>query len=86
VWFEFDNATGDRRPLGETSSSTTTVNAPAGLPRDIGSYVAVDLSADGTEFGSWRRPVRTYFRRESDGWKLVGLERMPEGTAAPVTQ
>jgi hypothetical protein len=82
AWFEFDNATGDTRPLGETSSTTTIVEAPAGLPTAIGTYVAVDLSADGTEHGSWRRPVRTYFRRQSDGWQLVGVERMPERTPA----
>ena len=33
AWFAFDNATGDTRPLGETSSTTTIVGAPAGLPR-----------------------------------------------------
>jgi hypothetical protein len=81
AWFEFDNATGDTRPLGETRSTTSSVEAPASLPRTIGSYVAVDLSADGTEYPSWRRPVRTYFRRESDAWQLVGVERMPEGTS-----
>jgi hypothetical protein len=82
AWFAFDNATGDTRPLGETSSSTTIIEAPAGLPTAIGSYVAADLSADGTEYGSWRRPVRTYFRRERDGWQLVGVERLPERTPA----
>jgi hypothetical protein len=83
AWFEFDNATGDTRPLGETRSMTTSVEAPADLPRTMGSYVAVDLSADGTAYASWRRPIRTYFRRESDGWQLVGVERMPEGTSIP---
>ena len=81
AWFEFDNATGDTRPLGETRSTTTSIEAPAGLPRTMGCYVAVDLSADGKEYPSWRRPIRTYFRRESDGWPLVGVERIPEGTS-----
>jgi hypothetical protein len=79
--FAFDNATGDTRPLGEACSTTTSIAARAGRPMTIGSYVAVDLSADGTEYPSWRRPIRTYFRRESDGWQLVGVERMPEGTS-----
>ena len=64
-----------------THSTTTSVEAPASLPRTIGSFVAVDLSADGTEYTSWRRPIRTYFRRASDGWQLVGVERMPEATS-----
>ena len=27
---------------------------------------------------TWRRPIRTYFRREAPSWTLVGLERLPE--------
>jgi hypothetical protein len=39
--------------------------------------VAVDVSADSDPYPAWKRPVRMYFRRDGDGWKLVGLERMP---------
>jgi hypothetical protein len=79
AWFEFDNATSALRPLGEASSSTTRLDAPAELPDRIGSFVAIDIAADGTDYASWRRPLRAYFRRQQDGWKLVGLEREPEG-------
>ncbi len=82
AWFEFDNATGDTRPLGETSNPTTVVEAPDALPRANGSYVAVDISADGTAYEAWRRPARAYFRREGAGWKLVGLERVPESASS----
>jgi hypothetical protein len=85
AWFEFDNATGDTRPLGETSSPTNLVEAPDGLPTANGSYVGVDISADGTAYEAWRRPVRVYFRREGAGWKLVGLERML-ASASPVSR
>ena len=78
VWFEFDNATDVRRPAGATSSAVTTLAAPDGLPTAPGSYVAVEITADGTEHESWRVPVTAYFRRQADGWKLVGLERLPE--------
>ena len=44
----------------------------------MGSFVAVDIAADDKEYESWRRPIRAYFRRQTDGWKLVGLDRVPE--------
>ena len=78
-WFQFDNATGETRPLSETSSPTTTIEAPSGLPTAPSSYILVEISADSAEHPAWRQPIRTYFRAEGDGWKLVGLERMPEG-------
>jgi hypothetical protein len=81
-WFQFDNATGETRPLSETSSPTTTIEAPGGLPTAPGSYILVEISADSKEHPVWRHPIRTYFRAEADGWALVGLERMPEGGRA----
>lgn len=82
AWFEFENATGALRPLAQTSSATTTVDVPAALPTEMDSFVAVEIAADGTEYDSWRRPIRAYFRRQTEGWKLVGLERLPD---EPVT-
>ena len=41
----------------------------------------VQISATGGADKSWEKPVDVYFHRTSDGWKLVGLERMPEGNA-----
>jgi hypothetical protein len=84
AWFEFDNATSALRPLGQGNSGTTTIDAPANLPTQVGSYVAVDIAADGTDYESWRRPVRAYFRRLAEGWKLVGLDRFPEGPAGQI--
>jgi hypothetical protein len=80
-WFLFDNATGDIRPLSNTISATTTIDAPRGLPTSMDSFIMVEIAADGTEYDTWRRPIRTYFRLGSNGWKLVGLERMPNGPA-----
>ena len=80
-WFQFDNATGESRPLSETTSATTTIDAPRGLPTAAGSFILVEISADSKEHEAWRRPVRTYFRLDGDGWKLVGLERMPDPVA-----
>ena len=78
-WFAFDNATGDSRALGDVSGATARLTAPAALPATPGAYVRVDVSADHPEHPKWATPVRTYFRREASGWKLVGLERQPVG-------
>jgi len=77
-WFQFDNATGATRRLSETRSRATAMDAPAGLPRGLGSYVEVEIAADSKDNPTWREAVRAYFRREIGGWKLVGLERMPD--------
>jgi hypothetical protein len=90
AWSRFDNATGETQALSETQSSTTTIEAPRGLPTASGSFVAVDISADSEGHPTWRRPIRTYFHRVGEGWKLVGLERLPEnlskGRAQMVTR
>jgi hypothetical protein len=82
-WFRFDNTTGDTQPLSESQSTTTTLEAPSGLPTTAGSFVAVDISVDSKDHPIWKEPIRTTFRRESSGWKLVGLVRMPDAPAKP---
>jgi hypothetical protein len=77
-WALFDNATGQIRPLSETQSATTTIDAPSGLPTAAGSFIEVSISADNPEYPTWKQPIRTHFRRQADGWRLVGLERLPE--------
>ncbi|HEV8394227.1 MAG TPA: hypothetical protein VGQ37_08130 [Vicinamibacterales bacterium] len=82
AWSLFDNATGTTRPLSTTESPTTTLEPPAGLPTGAGSMIAVHISAESQPYPTWRQPVRTHFRREGAGWKLVGLERLPEALGA----
>jgi hypothetical protein len=84
-WFVFDNATDTTTALSETRSSTTTIEAPRNLPTAAGSFVGADISVESESFQSWRRPIRTYFRRNGQGWTLVGLERMPEGSSGERT-
>jgi hypothetical protein len=83
-WFRFDNATGETQALSETQSPTTTIEAPRGLPTAAGSFVGADISVDSEAHATWRRPIRTYFRRGGDGWALVGLERLPESISPAV--
>jgi hypothetical protein len=86
AWFEFDNTTGETRSLAATSSTTTTIAAPVALPTAAGSFILIELSANSREHEAWRRPIRTYFRLDADGWKLVGLERMPDRPADVAAQ
>ena len=80
AWFRFDNATGETQPIGETRSATASMTAPATLSAIAqGGFVEIDLSAESAAHPSWQQPVRTFFRRSSGGWKLVGLERLPRG-------
>ena len=78
-WMLFDNTTGATRPLADTKSETTTIAAPAGLPST--GFVAVDIAADSDTNAAWSRPVRAYFSRNGENWKLVGFERTPETPA-----
>jgi hypothetical protein len=79
AWFAFDNATGESRPLGTTTATTTRLPAPAGLAAVQTGFVHVELSATGAPNPSWERPVQAFFRREnSGGWRLVGFERVPD--------
>jgi len=79
-WFQFDNTTGETRSIADTTNATTTIEAPSGVPTGPDSFIAVDISADSKEHEAWRRPIRTYFRSDGAGWKLIGLERLPAGT------
>jgi len=85
-WMSFDNATGAIKPIAETKSVTTTINAPSGLPSS--GFVAVDIAADSDAYPTWKEPVRAYFRRDGGSWKLVGFERMPDKnpTGKPAAQ
>jgi hypothetical protein len=83
VWSRFDNATGATTRIAETRSATTTMAAPGDLPAAPGSFVEIDISAESTDHPTWQQPVRTHFRRDAGGWKLVGLVRLPNQLAGP---
>jgi hypothetical protein len=77
-WTRFDNATGATAALGSTNAADTIVAAPRNLPAEPGTYVRVEISANGGP-ASWAAPAHAYFLREAAGWKLVGFERVPHG-------
>ena len=78
TWSRFDNTTGDTSRINDGNTTSTTMTGLSNLPAAPGSFVEVDISAESSAHPSWREPVRTFFRRTADGWKLVGLERLPE--------
>ena len=81
-WFRFDNASGSSTSLGTASTASgTRVDAPSSLPSADGTFVRVDVSAVDPPHASWQRPVTIYFVRAGAAWKLIGLERLPEGEA-----
>ena len=86
VWARFDNATGNMTPLGESRAAGSTLASPSRLPDAIDSFVQIDLAAEGSAQASSADPVRIFFRRTGDGWKLVGLERQPAAAASGGTR
>lgn len=88
AWYRFDNSTGESTAAGEIDVPTEKAAAPPGaltrtradtsLPAGRGQFLRVDISASTAAFPSWASPVRAYFRRIPNGWKLVGFERMPD--------
>jgi hypothetical protein len=77
AWATFDNATGESRPIAETSGREPVLQAPSGIPTAAGAFLKVSLSARSAAHPSWATPVDVYFRRAATGWTLVGLERLP---------
>jgi hypothetical protein len=83
-WFRFDNATGESVSLGESTAPMmqTTLVSRQPLPSDAGTYLRVDVNAIDPPHPSWSEPVRLYFRRWSDAWQLIGLQRGDSDTIA----
>jgi len=78
AWFVFDNATGASKPLGQSNGAATGLRAPGALPTAPGAFVKVVLSAGSGANNPAAPPIHAYFRRLQSGWKLVGLDRMPQ--------
>jgi hypothetical protein len=76
TWSTFDNATRETNRIGETTSQEQRMQAPMQLPSSQGAFIKVELSAASGTHPTWAQPVTSYFRRQSDGWQLVGFERM----------
>ena len=78
VWYRFDNDSGEIDRITETTGTNERLRVPDGLPGAPGGFVRVDVAATGAAYAAWAKPVHLYFRRTAQGWKLVGLDRMPD--------
>jgi hypothetical protein len=66
-------------PIVTTTAQGTRVDMPAAVPANDGVFVRVDVTAVGSPHKSWQTPATIYFTRSGGAWKLVGLERVPDG-------
>jgi hypothetical protein len=73
-WFAFDNETQAARAIGSTHSEGPVLRAPATIGAST-AFLRSDISAVAADHPGWARPVSAYFRRQGEGWTLVGLER-----------
>jgi hypothetical protein len=77
-WWQFNNDTGESTPIGSPTRSTGgEAQASAPLPSAPGSFLKLQVSVVQPSPGIAAAPVDVYFRRTGDGWRLVGLERLP---------
>ena len=74
-WYQFDNDTGKSTSIGESAAvQVPRIEAPATLST-AGSFVRADVRLKNPAYPSWADPVHLYFRRTTEGWKLIGLYR-----------
>jgi hypothetical protein len=77
-WADFDNATGETRPVGGLTAVTDgRASAPAALVAGAarGRIIQVEISSTHAQHPAWARPVTVNFRRGATGWELVGVSR-----------
>ena len=74
-WSRFDNAANQTigNPV-ETTATETRSTAPAAVLSNA-EYVAVAVRTTHPDFPVWEMPVTFTFRRASNGWQTVGVER-----------
>jgi hypothetical protein len=84
-WARFDNDSGEATPVGTADRiASLSARAPAAvLDRP---FIEVRVAAHTTVHPAWAEPVIVRFRKQADGWLLVGLRRGPEPAEAGVAR
>jgi len=75
-WSRFDNDTGEAGRAVVATGSGRRFVAPSDV-LDGASFVQVEIRSQHAEHPAWQTPVTVHFRREDDGWALVGVRRLP---------
>jgi hypothetical protein len=74
VWSRFDNATGTSSGSVETTADAARASAPPSV-LDGAQFVTVAVRTAHQNYPVWAMPVTFTFRRVSNGWQAVGVER-----------
>jgi hypothetical protein len=75
TWSRFDNDTSaDIGPAEQTRSTQPRTTAPASILQGV-DFVSVAIRTTHPGFPRWEQPVKIYFRRSSEAWEAVGLDR-----------
>jgi hypothetical protein len=73
-WQTFDNAVG--KPSGSpTSVQVTSPQATAPPPLLSAQFLTASVSTSHPDYPAWKAPVTFTFRRTSNGWDAVGIDR-----------
>jgi hypothetical protein len=76
AWFRFDNNTGEKQPIGDSTAAQAPLSLSA-LGKTAPEYLAIDIHAVDPAYEPWKVPVQVHFKRSGGAWKLVGVERLP---------
>jgi hypothetical protein len=75
AWARFDNNTGAAQPAGDP---VTVNDTKAAVPRELlnAEYIRAIVTSHHPQQPNWAHPVYVFFRKQGEGWKAVGLERV----------
>jgi hypothetical protein len=75
TWSRFDNDTSaDIGPAEQARSTQPRTTAPASILQGV-DFVSVAIRTTHPDFPRWEQPVKIHFRRSSEAWEAVGLDR-----------
>ncbi len=74
-WARFDNTTGNAEAAGDEARSK---EPSITMPRELreAPYVRAIVTSHHSQQPNWSHPVHVFFRKQGNGWKTVGLERV----------